>query len=291
MTDSSVGTYVRTAAIDHLIQRFLTTSSPGIKQIISLGAGTDTRYFRLLPNDSKLSSGLVYHELDFATTTTTKINTIQQNDKLKSVLPDLELAPDRSNLYSLGYNIHAIDLRDIGNPESSTLPDLPNLRRDVPTLLLSECCLVYLTPAVSTRILSTFSNTFPASTPVALVLYEPMHPHDPFGKTMVFNLSQRGIVLESLETYHDLDTQKRRFKDVGFDCGQSGTSVLDYWKTWVKEDEKERVAKCEMVDEVEEWELLAKHYCVCWGWRDGDFAGTGLGVFSRAWAQLEEGKG
>ena len=37
--------------------------------------------------------------------------------------------------------------------------------------------------------------------------------------------------------------------------------------------EKERLAKLEILDEVEEWELLARHYCVVWGWRNGDANG------------------
>lgn len=52
------------------------------------------------------------------------------------------------------------------------------------------------------------------------------------------------------------------------------------WGRWVEEAEKERVAGLEMLDELEEWVLLARHYCIAWGWRDG----AGLdGVFGGAW--------
>lgn len=50
-----------------------------------------------------------------------------------------------------------------------------------------------------------------------------------------------------------------------------------WWETSVTTEEKQRVAELEMVDEVEEWKLLAQHYCVAWGWRDGTVEGDGGG--------------
>jgi hypothetical protein len=35
----------------------------------------------------------------------------------------------------------------------------------------------------------------------------------------------------------------------------------------VDEAERDRVATLELMDELEEWELLAKHYLITWGWR------------------------
>ena len=236
---------------------------------------------------------LIYHELDFPITTIAKISAIQKTPPLLSVLSDSpEISVDNSNLHSKSYNIHALDLRDLATADASSWPSLRNLRHDVPTLILSECCLVYLLPSLSARILSTFATRIvPAPTPLALILYEPIHPHDPFGRTMVSNLSRRGIVLESLENYHDLTAQRRRLKDAEFSSGQEGMSVLECWNNWVGEEEKERVAKCEMVDEVEEWELLAGHYSICWGWRDSNDAREERDVFSRAWEALKRKEG
>lgn len=45
----NVGTHHRTWAIDRLVDRFLRSGLPGQrKQIVSLGAGSDTRYWRLM---------------------------------------------------------------------------------------------------------------------------------------------------------------------------------------------------------------------------------------------------
>ena len=46
--------------------------------------------------------------------------------------------------------------------------------------------------------------------------------------------------------------------------------VDSLWEQTISPEEKERVAALEMVDEVEEWRLLAQHYCVAWGWRSKD---------------------
>jgi O-methyltransferase involved in polyketide biosynthesis len=55
-----------------------------------------------------------------------------------------------------------------------------------PTLVLSECVLVYLKPEESKVILSFFRDYFKGD--LALLNYEMINPHDPFGKTMLENL-------------------------------------------------------------------------------------------------------
>lgn len=107
-----------------------------------------------------------------------------------------------------------------------------------------------------------------------MILYEPINPHDAFGKVMVSNLSARGIELQTLKKYSSLAAQKERLKSYGFGGGMEGgggIGVADMNFLWeeVNVKEKARVASLEMLDEVEEWRLLAGHYCVVWGWRNG----------------------
>ena len=83
---------------------------------------------------------------------------------------------------------------------------------------------------------------------------------------MVLNLAARGIVLQTLHRYHSLDLQKARLRKHGFSSAEA-KDVDFLWENWVSAEEKERIAGLEMVDEVEEWRLLAQHYCVVWGWR------------------------
>lgn len=283
------GTYVRTSAIDRLVDNFLTTtidahasseSTAPLAQIISLGAGSDTRFFRL---SSTRRQHILYHELDFLDNVQAKLTAMSTTSKLSHMLPNMQISPDRSSLRSTNYNLHSIDLRDLA---STTPPSIPHLSPHLPTLLLSECCLCYLPPQTTSSILAYFTSTIPTAS-LALILYEPIRPYDSFGKTMLANLASRGIELQTVKRYYSLDAQRLRLKNAGFVSGQGAADVeqIYYGNEWVGEAERDRVERLEWLDEVEEWKLLASHYCVAWGWRDGDDK-----VFGEAWKHVSGGR-
>jgi len=85
---------------------------------------------------------------------------------------------------------------------------------------------------------------------------------------MIQNLAVRGIVLKSLKRYSSLERQKERLRMLGFTTEQQAADIDFIHDQWIPEDERERIAKLEMLDEVEEWQLLARHYCIAWGWRE-----------------------
>lgn len=281
---SPAGSYVRTTAIDTLVDRFLITPTPGPKQIISLGAGTDTRYFRL--RDKHPNSSLVYHELDFPTNTASKLLSIHRSPELQEALgaSPLALAPHQTCYHSPTYNLHALDLRTLATADAAALPDLPNLSPTAPTLILSEMCLVYLQPGVVKDIMHTLTTHYlQPSTPASLVLYEPIRPHDAFGRTMISNLATRNIQLPTLTAHPELADQRARLSEYEFVDGRGAVDTEFVWREWVSAAEKERVGALEMLDEMEELQLLLRHYSVCWGWRDGEGEGNEKGVFGRAW--------
>lgn len=109
---------------------------------------------------------------------------------------------------------------------------------------------------------------------LGLIVYEPVHLDDPFGKTMVSNLAARGIQMPGLDRYRRSEDQIARLRDAGFATATCLT-VDDIWEKWVGEEEKERIHGLERLDEVEEWKLLAGHYIVVWGYK-----GTGLGIMT-----------
>lgn len=291
------GTYVRTRAIDTLIERFLAVALNDLPQdgparaspraqILSLGAGSDTRPFRLL--DRFRARGLVYHETDFEANTRAKIAAVRSSEMLRRAAgldqPDAELDMGETTLSSRGYHIHPLDLRDLAAAAPTWL------HRDIPTLVLSECCLCYLDATTSSSSLQSTLKSLDPSTPTALIVYEPIKPHDAFGQTMVSNLASRGILMPSLSTYPDLDAQRQRMLDLGFDEGQAVDVERIYYSDldlqvdearWIDEAERARVEALEWLDEVEEWRLLGSHYCVAWGWRRG-----GSDVFGPAWGDI-----
>ena len=282
---------MRTTAIDTLVARFLSTNTEQLKQIICLGAGSDTRYFRFITRSPSIN--LVYHELDFPSNTTSKINTIKHTPALSSAIhaplsspDDLRISSSGDSLYSSCYNIHPVDLRQLA--ETSSLPNLPNLSSTTPTLILSECCLCYLPPETTVSILRTFSERLmPPPTPLALIIYEPIKPDDAFGRMMVSNLASRGIHLQTLHTYSTLAKQRTRMKEAGFSDGQEAADVDFLWENWITSEEKDRVSRCEMLDEIEEWKLLAGHYCVAWSCRGGGGGTAATQVFDKAWKDLQ----
>ncbi|KAK5206828.1 carboxy methyl transferase for protein phosphatase 2A [Exophiala xenobiotica] len=273
------GTYVRTTGIDRVVQTFLSAGGTARKQIISLGAGSDTRYFRLKQKHRDLD--VVYHEIDFEANTRRKIGRLRSppfSAAAKNLAgidvhaQDVEISADGASLTSPEYTIHPQDLRRL--PQHDT--GLPGIDKSLPTLIISECCLVYLPPDDADAVLQYFSNVFPSTTPLAIVIYEPIRPHDPFGMTMVRNLTSRGIQLQTLEKYAGLEEQRKRLEAHGFNAdadgdgirGESEAADIEFiWRQWVAPDEKERIDGLEWMDEVEEFVLLAQHYCISWGWR------------------------
>lgn len=262
---------------------FLSLSQPDVtnptKQIISLGAGTDTRYFRL--RAQKRHHDVVYHEFDFPTVCAAKRRIVETN------IPILEgegLFPEHGNtnpdgpapewgifsvngIPELRYICHPLDLRQLPNVESIT--SLRGIRTDVPTLIISECCLCYLDDAAATGVIRWFTEKIPE---VGIALYEPIGPDDAFGQMMTENLAARGITMPTVQRYKTLDKQKERLADLGFreengGGGNDAVSIERIWDTWVTDEERERVDGLEGLDEVEEWQMLARHYTVAWGWK------------------------
>ncbi|KAI0393475.1 leucine carboxyl methyltransferase [Xylariaceae sp. FL0594] len=260
------GTYTRTAAIDCVVSGFLSATNGQMRQIVSLGAGTDTRVFRLFDHGGR-PTAVVYHEIDFPVMTNKKLHLIRATPALRAVIAAAENVPGTEETWrderlpeECQYWCHGLDLRDLSKPNPKPLP---GLRTDVPTLLISECCLCYLEVAEASGVIKHFTDQI---TDVSLVIYEPIHPDDPFGKQMVSNLAARRIRMPTLEQYTDITKQKARLQDAGFSTVHSLT-IEAIWENWISPEEKERVDGLEGLDEVEEWHLLASHYCISWGWR------------------------
>ena len=239
---------------------------------------------------------MVYHEIDFPHNTAAKIRAIRSSSILQGALgsttrraDEVKISDTGDALHSPCYHIHPLDLRSLAKRTASppsasetippSLDQTPHLRDvdpTLPTLLISECCLIYLSPQEADDVVHYFTKTlFPSSedtnTPLGLIIYEPIRPDDPFGRTMVSNLATRGIQLQTLNKYATLDAQRTRLREYGFGGGQTAADVDFIWERWVSEEEKERVAGLEMLDEMEEWKLLAAHYCIAWGWRGDVF--------------------
>lgn len=91
-------------------------------------------------------------------------------------------------------------------------------KKRVPTLIISECVLIYLVPEHSNRFLRWVSESFRIC---GFWMYEQIKPNDPFGHTMIKNLQERGCPLQSIETYPNEASQIERFLSAGFEKVQA----------------------------------------------------------------------
>lgn len=102
-----------------------------------------------------------------------------------------------TTLHSAKYHLIPADLHT--PPSESIAPLLtsespspsqagPILSPDLPTLLLFECVLVYVTPEASQALIQWFVDYFTPSAVLGAVVYEMFGLNDPFGTVMVENL-------------------------------------------------------------------------------------------------------
>jgi [phosphatase 2A protein]-leucine-carboxy methyltransferase len=79
--------------------------------------------------------------------------------------------------------------------------------------------------------------------------------------------------LKTLSAHPTLDSQIIRLNECGFSDGQNAIDINYGHDQWMGKEELRRIARLEMLDEMEEWRLLAGHYCIAWGWKQPEEPG------------------
>ncbi|KAI0090717.1 leucine carboxyl methyltransferase [Irpex rosettiformis] len=273
----NIGTYVRSEAIDKLVDQWLDLASAEGKQsqIVSLGAGSDTRFWRIAssPRARQLAK---YVEIDFAENTSRKAMAIRKSKDLGSLLgkaEDVKIVNGGTGLHSPVYHLLPADLR---LPPSEAMKVLTEssasgadvvLSPDLPTLLVFECVLVYMTPDASYALVQWFTDYFVSSDAVlGAVVYEMFGLDDAFGKVMLNNLKARNVTLPGAEPYPNVESLPTRFEKHGFTISQART-LRDIRRSFIGSDELERISDLELLDEIEELELVLEHYAITWGFK------------------------
>ena len=135
------------------------------------------------------------------------------------------------------------------------------LDASVPTLTLTECVLVYLEQEGSQKLCDSVNRLLINN---VWLSYDMITPTDAFGKTMLRNLREAGFKVPGFTDYPTLKHQKARFANQG--CADPATTdsitMLQAYERMLTADDKVRVNKLEMFDEVEEWQLLMSHYAL-----------------------------
>ncbi|KZV84207.1 leucine carboxyl methyltransferase [Exidia glandulosa HHB12029] len=262
------GTHVRATALDALVDEWLATGGVDVKkQIISVGAGSDSRFWRI--STGPLKDALhAYLEVDLPENTLAKAMAIRKSKELSAVLGDnVTLTLGGQGLESPRYVLAPVDLRE--DPAQTLQPFITRgiLDPSIPTLIVAECVLVYMDRAASDRVLRWAANTFDVA---GGLVYEMFGLNDGFGRVMRENLLVRNVLLPGVDAYPTLHDQAARFRQTGFVTAQRALSLRTIRATHISAGERARIAQLEMLDEVEELELVLAHYVIAFGVKASD---------------------
>ena len=182
------------------------------------------------------------------------------------------------------YHLIGHDLRSSPSSLFEVLCDpFHGFERSIPTIYVLECVIMYLPYDISCNLFRHLAgngveigSNDQMDTFATIAIYDPMPNHDRFGQVMLDNLQKRGIIGKghkdgedqqqlSLEITRTLSDQLEKLTKSGFDIAV-GCHMMDaYDHGIVSIDERRRAARCEMLDELEEFVLLMRHYCLCVG--------------------------
>ena len=217
------GTLIRTLSIDRIVADFYTQHKHnGI--IISLGCGFDTRRQRLGIPDT-----FDFFEVDLP---------IVGRYRQKYLGGGQRFVP--CNLY---------DTDDVWS-------NLPQLSPQRPSLLLAECVFMYLDTPIVKAILRGFIDRAPMPGS-QVVIFDPIRKNDTFGKQMNFYLdSQRGAHLKTREELCDLLVAAAPGEHSKCSTMLEMEASID-WASYTQDALR---ASALVLDEREEWEMMASHY-------------------------------
>ncbi|CUG91280.1 leucine carboxyl methyltransferase, putative [Bodo saltans] len=243
------GSWLRSMAFENMVYRFSQVHGGAPIQVVSLGAGVDTLFFRLRQRGSISFSKFV--EIDLPDLIEEKRGIIHRNHELSSLVAD--------DVY------HAVpgDLAD-ANSIASLLQTLTD--PSAPTLLIAECVFVYIPAPAVLALLTALTQLFVGD--LMLVNYDVIEPNDRFGSMMIENLKERGIHLAGITGAPTIVSHAERAKGLGFTSVRAVTMKGLYLT--VPRDTQVTLNKLEMIDDWDEWNLVHEHYAFVIAWRGGD---------------------
>lgn len=295
------GTHARVCVMDRAVSAFLRICQEGHDvvvgddnhnswcQIVVLGAGKDTTYFRylnknimgmddatkIMPSNSQdkqqqqqQQPHVHWYDVDHVSVVQEKASLIRRSNLLSNFCPDLTekendvpgqyyCTGDGSNKSS--YHLVGQDLRD---PPALLLAKL-DLDVRLPTLFLMECVSMYVPVDSNKSLLQALST---ACDRVWIVCYEPIlgdSSQDPFGRVMEQNLVRAGVAWPEsclLQTR----TLRQQLEKLVHSAGFRRAVGCDMWsayETVVTDAQRKRANQSEFLDEYEEWVLIMRHYC------------------------------
>uniref|UniRef100_A0A8C1BFX5 Leucine carboxyl methyltransferase 1 n=1 Tax=Cyprinus carpio carpio TaxID=630221 RepID=A0A8C1BFX5_CYPCA len=255
------GYYGRVKGMNLLIDAFLKKTQCDC-QVVNLGAGLDTTFWRLKDENIMPKK---FFEVDFPMIVARKIHNIKTKPPLSKPLIETHstdaLLLDGHSLDSDRYCIIGADLRDLPTLEEKLKKF--QINPELPTLFLSECVLVYMTPEQSSKLVHWVADAFPTA---MFINYEQVNMNDRFGEIMIENLQRRQCNLAGVDLCQSLDSQKERFLSAGWESANALDMMTVY--NMLPQEDVARIECLEFLDEKELLQQLLQHYCICWAVKD-----------------------
>lgn len=253
------GYYARSASIAFIVEKFIEIYQT--VQVVSLGAGYDTIYWRLKSkNVFKPNAKVTFVEIDMSPVVVHKIMAIRRHTELSKLLGPIHYKGE--GLHSEDYHLISFDLRQVDKTAlNNKLFEECQLDPKLPTLCLSECVLVYMPLKDSTSLIKWLSDNFNS---LSIVNYEQCNMEDRFGDIMLANMNARHCDLMGVEACKSLGSQMERFKTNGLKFTK-GWTLLEILNKCLLPDAVQKMLKIEFLDEKELLEQLLEHYCVVIG--------------------------
>ena len=273
------GTHARVAVMDRAIASFLrlcqstTTDDTSLPQVVVLGAGKDSTFFRLIAGQLTTPTAdpvsIKWFEIDHAEIVHEKVKIVTEASQFgakvtkpmegkdvcvfESAFEGVWKATPLSSLTLVAHDLRALKglEKKLGHGGFSS---------DSPTLFLMECFQMYLPEPSDQSLLRKLFGLNPNNCYIAI--YEPILGNDPFGKIMEANLTRVGVAnpQSCLNKTRTLQQHMSKLAAAGFEIA----TACDMWnafQTILTAEQRQRATTCELVDEVEDFVLIMKHYC------------------------------
>ncbi|KAM6447792.1 tRNA wybutosine-synthesizing protein 4 isoform 2-T2 [Liasis olivaceus] len=250
------GYYVRARAVESCVRAFLlATEGRPRRQVVSLGAGLDSLYFCL--KGAGLSRGLDFFEVDLPEVASRKAALVGGSAELSGLAGSGVPAALGSVRFSgEDYKLLGVDLGDLPLLEGALRR--AGLSPAAPTLMIAEVVLPYMEVGRSDALIRWAAGYFLTAW---FILYEQIHPSDPFGRVMQNHFSRLQSPLRSLTSYPDCMAQRMRFLQRGWaECHTM--DMNEFYGCFVPVEERRRIQALEPFDEFEEWHLKCSHYFI-----------------------------
>ncbi|XP_070605429.1 tRNA wybutosine-synthesizing protein 4 isoform X2 [Erythrolamprus reginae] len=252
------GYYIRSRAVELSLRAFLMGTRDLLRrQVVSLGAGWDSLYFCLKDAGLLVGSGGWFFEVDLPEVASRKAAQISGSVELRA-LAGGGVREDLGSVRYSGddYQLLGVDLSQLALLEGALCS--AGLDPTTPTLILAEVVLPYMEVERSDALIQWAAGHFLRAW---FILYEQIHPGDPFGRIMQNHFSRLQSPLRSLTAYPDCQAQRMRFLQRGW----TQCHIMDmneFYRSFVPGEEQERMQALEPFDEFEEWHLKCSHYFI-----------------------------